>query len=145
MKVTLKEIAELLGMKNNAAQLAEPKQWERAILDCDKAELKGIAEEIYRDFAFADGEEYYRENGFHHTDDSEWQERILEESEARIRRKIITQGARQRAVNDMREAMEDALKNYEDWTTLSWVVAKIKADDERNAKAAKAFDKMMCA
>ena len=130
--------------RENAAQKAERNEWQQAIIDSDKAELKGIAEEIYKDFAFADGEEYYRQHGID-CEESDWHEWILEESTARIKRSVLFKSAQQRAINDMAEAMADALENGDDWTTLSWVVAKIKADDERDAKSAEAFDKMMCA
>lgn len=128
--------------KAEAEQRAERTEWEQVALEMDKDELKDIAEEIYKEFALVDGEEYYRQHGLDCSNE-DWQTWILEEAEAKVRRKIAAKGAQIRAINDMREAMEYAVAQHEHWTTLSWVVEKIKADDERLAEYAVSFSNMM--
>lgn len=95
-------------------------------------ECLSVAEEIYQDFAFAESEEEYRANGFDREDHLEaWHDWLLEESADKDESGLL------------RQAMEHAIEYTADFTSLEWIAERIKADDDRKAKYAKAFDEMM--
>lgn len=90
-------------------------------------ECLSIAEAIYQEFAFTESEERYRAFGFGDTTEAEWHEWLLEDA----------------AAQDLREPMAYAIEHRKDFTELAWIAEKIKADDERKAVSAAAFDNMM--